>query len=109
MSEGIFVVGNTELEVLLAVLTILFAVNGYFVKRLVSRIDNLDHSVTKNLPVYEQQIKTLSNQIEELKAEIGKMAQTAKELSDLKAQIAVLQFAYNQLTGKPPHGIPDRP
>lgn len=75
----------TLYQVSFAVITILGAVNAFFIKGLVNKIDKAD----KGLSRYEEQIRQLKEQVE-------KFSVIIEEISDLKSEVAVLKYAAHQ-------------
>ncbi len=77
--------------VLAGFVTLLLAANGWFIRNLISKLDNIGKVVSESLPEFKAQQQLLSSQISELKINIQDMNHELKEISSIRERLAVLE------------------
>lgn len=77
---------NQLVRVSVPMLGLLLLCNGYFILRLVNRIEKLDDTVTGTFPVYNARLQAVEAAAKQLAADL-------KEVHEVRERIAVLEFA----------------
>lgn len=78
------------------VLSSLFMVNIFFVRRLVIKIDDLEKAVDQRLPVQQTEIKNICKEIESVKLHIANLSHDVKDFGHIRERVAVIEALYRK-------------